>query len=400
MTTKKIKMPHRKAGDENESLLFTTDKPIVMADDNGVKISTVELLRTGIIRDRGLEITRKMIEDYVLSVEEKVVGSELRVTVGHKRDNGGDDPAAGWFRRVWAEQNGTQTRMMGEIVWTELGIHNLEKKLFKFVSVELAMRYPHAQRDGIVASNVFLGAALTNTPALKNQQPIALSEGEARLIKLTSMFKKYIEDLKAREKVTKADVAFARMLLTDVDEADKATGETDVADLEKKAADKEAEEKKTAEEKAKVAEAAAAALNDKGNKTVSLTEHEALKAKHEKLAEEFEAKELTESFDTIVLSDKRSTGLTADSKEATLALMKSLTSDQRKEFLSIIGKVRHVDLTVHGKDATGSVDMTGDKQEQIVALAEKKFKDAKEADKILSMADAQKQAMAELNGKK
>lgn len=130
-----------------------------------------------------------MLEDYVRNFKANVYGTELQINREHKRGS----EAAGWIEDLYVEGDS----LMAKVDWTELGTDLINKKLFKFVSSELAPQYPHCD-SGILVSNVFIGAALTNTPALKRQQPIALSEQDKAFIIHRSMFKKYIEDLKSR----------------------------------------------------------------------------------------------------------------------------------------------------------------------------------------------------------
>ena len=72
-------------------------------------------------------------------------------------------------------------------------MNEFDKKLFKFVSAELAYKYPHHETGKLVA-NVFIGLALTNTPALKGQEALALSEQLDKLINNTHMLKKLLEN--------------------------------------------------------------------------------------------------------------------------------------------------------------------------------------------------------------
>lgn len=348
----------------------------------GEKSSVVEALRVGIIQDRGLEITDKMLADYVANHEKDVYGTPLQVNIGHFREG----EAAGWIKRLFIEGES----LMMEVEWTELGIDKISKKLYKFVSSELAFDYPDS-KTGDYVKNVFIGAALTNVPAMKNQVPIKLSEEERQkrqdLIHHNAMFNKLITDLKARTKLSAADVSFARTMLSEVPEAEKDTATKDVEDLEAKQKKQEADDAAAAETKKKEDEALAEKA--KGG-VVSLAEHQALKEKVEKA----ELKEAVSK--TLVLSTSVKTGFKDAELDEVVSFMHSLTSDQRAKFNSLMGKVVSVDLNVIGETTTANVNLSGDESEAIVALAQKKFDEAKNAGKEISMSEAQKAATAEV----
>lgn len=349
----------------------------------GEKSSVVEALRVGIIQDRGLEITDKMLADYVANHEKDVYGTPLQVNIGHFREG----EAAGWIKRLFIEGES----LMMEVEWTELGIDKISKKLYKFVSSELAFDYPDS-KTGDYVKNVFIGAALTNVPAMKNQVPIKLSEEERQkrqdLIHHNAMFNKLITDLKARTKLSAADVSFARTMLSEVPEAEKQVATKEVDDLEAKQKEQaEADEKAAADAKKKEDEALAEKAK---GQTVSLAEHMALKEKVEKA----ELKEAVSK--TLVLSTSVKTGFKDAELDEVVSFMHSLTSDQRAKFNSLMGKVVSVDLNVIGETTTANVNLSGDESEAIVALAQKKFDEAKNAGKEISMSEAQKAATAEV----
>lgn len=388
-------------GEMGETYRFTA--PVELAE--GQKTSTVELLRTGIVRDRGLRITEGMLDSYIKNFNEGAYGQKIRVTVGHKRDNGGDDPAAGWVEKLDKRKNEDGSfSLMGEIAWTELGEENVSKKLFLYVSSEIASAAKHAD-TGKPVSHVFLGAALTNTPAIKRQQPIQLTEeDEARFTQKFTMLKKLIESLNARKSLTAEDIKLCQDLLAETtDTAELEELKPRVAELAEKLkkqlelAEGDDEEEEDEDEEEKKKEAAAAAK--KGGKKTEMTEDakkvQALTEQLDDMKKKLEHKELSEVVaNEMLLSEEKgvSVGFNDEAAADVTAFMETLTEEQRETFKGLVAKVRNVDFTVRGaagektKLATGSVD------EKIAALAEKFMAD----DPKLDVVAAQKKAAAQL----
>lgn len=351
--------------------------------EEGSSTSSVEVLRVGTIQDRGLNISKGMLEDYVRNHKANVYGTELQVNFEHNR--GGE--AAGWFKDLYLDGDS----LMGTIEWTELGADKIRKKIYKFISSELAPEYPRFD-TGQPVSNVFIGAGLTNTPAMKGQKPLSLSEEEKSFIHLTSMFNKLIETLKAREKLTESDITLAKSLLAEVPEADKEQASKDVAALEDKQKEQAAAEVKAAEEAKK-----GQTLDEKG-KTVTLAEFTALKEDNMKLREQVEMSALKEdATKTLILSEDVSTGFNEDCLDEVVKFMKSLSTEQRDAFKGLIAKVKYVDFTEHGGTNVATLTTTSDDEDQALAdLAEDMMKKGVCKD----IGSAQKMAAAEIAKKK
>lgn len=358
----------------------------IKLDDQSVPVTTIEVLRIGTIQDRGLEITKKMLEDYVANFKANVYGTELQINFEHNR--GGE--AAGWIKDLFVDGES----LMATVEWTSLGAQKISGKLYKFISSELAPEYPRFD-TGKIVSNVFIGAGLTNAPALKGQLPISLTEKEKQdfIHKTRTMFKKLMEDLKARASLTEADTKFARSLLADVSEEEKAAAEAEVAGLEskQKADEAAAEAAKTAEtEKAKTE---AAALAEKNKSSVSLSEFEALKEANQKLTDQVVLKELTEDVSkSLVLSNSVETGFLDEATAEVTKFMLSLSVEQRATFKSLVTKVKSVDFSTRG--TSGGRAVVGS-EDAVIALAETLLKEGK----AKNIDEAQKIAMEQV-GKK
>lgn len=373
----------------------------VQLNEEGTSI--VEVLRAGIIRDRGLKITKEMLVDFVRHFKENVYGTELQVNFGHNREG----EAGGWIKDLFLDP-ADDNRLMSRIDWTPLGIEKLKNKLYKFVSAEFADRFPDYQ-TGEIKKNVFSGLALTNVPALKGQYPIALSED----IHLTNfnytMFKTFITKLNERAIVSKEDKELAHSLFAELSEEEQAeqkpemdaveakpeVDEAKVAEeAEAKAAAEKAEAEKAEAERVAAEEAAKVvptteALSEQFVKVNKLAEEQAMKIKE--LSEKLELKELSESFEaTYMLSENRKVGFQKESKEEVVSFLMELSEAQREKFKKIINDVRSVDLSVRG--STDSVVLSGDLESKIVALSEQLLKEGK----AKNITEAQKMATSQL----
>lgn len=308
----------------------------------GEKVTTLEVLRVGVIRDRDWKITKKMLEEYVQNFKDNVYGTEIQVNLEHKRGS----EAAGWVKDLYLEDD----KLMAKVEWTELGMEKISKKLFKFVSAELAGEYPH-HTTGKLVGNVFIGLALTNTPALKGQEALALSEQIENLInKDENMFKKLLQSLKERQVVSKEDKALMHSMLEELpaEEQKEVAPEVSEVDAKPEVAEKTQEEK-DAEDAAK--KAAAAGNENLAEKLLEVNKSNAeLK---EKLAK-IELKEV--AVKSYMLSTDRSIGIQEVDLSEVVNFLASLNDEQKTAFASVFSKIKSVDFSVRG---------TGKTQEQL-----------------------------------
>lgn len=373
-------------------LNFTTIQAIELADK---KTTEIEVLREGVIHDRGLKITREMLTKFVVNFDANVVGvfdekkkPELPVNVQHFRGS----EAVGWIKNLTLKGES----LVATIEWTELGQEKIKKRLFKFISAEFATEYPHHE-SGELTEHVFLGAGLTNTPALKKQKPIALSEKLHYLInKDNLMFKKLLEKYKGREFVSKEDKELLNELYVELSEEEQKENVDAKADVDNKPEEKE----KEGDEGNEGDEGDGEGDDDGDDKDKeggeNLSEANArlttLEVENKKLREKVERRELSDQADTsFVLSSERNIGIRPVDKDAIVLFMLSLDDKQRKQFSEIMSKVVHVELST-----LGSTDMpkseSDDDEEKVTTLAEKLLKDGKAKDII----EAQDMAMEQL----
>lgn len=330
-------------------------------------LSDIEVLRVGKIFDRGLEITKEMLEGYVENFKAGVYGTDVQVNLEHKRGS----EAAGWVKDLYIAED----KLMAKVEWTELGQEKITKKLYRFVSAELASRFPHA-RTGEMFKNVFIGLALTNTPALKGQEALALSE---------DLNIKFNQDIMSKQD---------KELLNEEEVKEEAPEEVEGGEGEQP----EAEEVE-AEEPKKEEAAPAEELSEK-SEHVSLSEFQALQEANAKLTEKIERKELSEKVsDELMLSSEQSVGFATDedANDVVNFLIK-LSEEQRQEFFALMGKVRSEELGAKGADVSVSLAEKGKQsmEDKIVDLADEYMKEGK----YKTIEEAQKMAAKELMSKK
>lgn len=324
--------------------------------------SQVEVLRAGVIRDREWRITDEMLEMYVKNFKENVYGTEVQVNLEHNRGS----EAAGWVKDLYKDGS----KLFAEVEWTELGVEKITKKLFKFVSAELALEYPHHE-SGEICQNVFIGLALTNTPALKGQKALALSEIQE--LNNTLMLKKFIELLTARAFVSKEEKETMRALLAEASEEEKAEVEAGTAEVEAKPEEVQPTEEELAKKKADEEAAAAAEAQKQGEEAppaetpveppaeapqgeqlseVQLAEKAKLQAleeenkqlKHEKLLSQIQS-----GVEVFMLSDNQKTGFVeAKSKSKLVDFLASLSEENRSVAMSLFAEILRVELGEKG----------------------------------------------------
>lgn len=357
---------------------FFSVNRVALAEDSGDS-SDIEVLRAGIIRDRGLKISKGMLSDFIKNYQDGVYGTDLMVNLDHR---GGE--AAGWIKNLFLDP-ADESRLMATVEWTKLGIEKIKDKLYKFVSAEFSTKYPH-HKTGKLMDNVFSGLALTNTPALKGQSPIALSED----IEITNNgTMKWIEDLKARSFVGKDMKEVARSMFNALSEevqaenkegmeaieakpeVDPVVTEAEAKAAEEKAAAEKAEaEKKAAEEAAKAAEGKTAEqLSEKLVQTT--TQLSAIQAENAKLKERLDKRDLSEKFEKqIMLSAQHTTGMTKDSMGDFISFMTSLSEEQREKAMALFAKVKTVSLEEIGSTDAEEVKTEEGKVDAVADLAE------------------------------
>jgi hypothetical protein len=346
------------------------------------KVSNVEVLRVGKIYHGNVEITSKMLDDYVKNFQNNVYGTDLQVNLTHRRG----DEAAGWIKNLY--RNGD--KLMATIEWTELGEEKISKKIFRYVSSELGHIKHHL--TGKLVKNVFVGLGLTNTPAMKGQVALALSEDLELQFNKSKMDKKNIKLEEVNVEAKEADTPQEEVQAEETTTEDKEVVETKEEKKEEAQEASETEETPTEE----AAEESEAKELSEDASLVTLAEFTKLQEECLMLKEKLEAKELNESIDSsLMLSSDNKVGFVKDQREDVFNFMLTLTEEQRAKFIELAGNVRTVELGEKGSSKKME-PKTGTFEDQVV----ERTKELMDKDKDLSLADAQKRAIKEIRKNK
>ncbi|MEE8151266.1 MAG: phage protease [Nitrosomonadaceae bacterium] len=334
-----------------------------MLADHGKNVSTIEILKIGKVHDRDLNITMSMFKAFVKNFDEKIVGSGIPVNLSHNR--GGE--AGGWIIGLSIHED----RLLADVEWTPLGMEKIKSKQFKFTSSELARSFPHHE-TGEPVKNVLIGVALTNIPAVKGLNPVALSEQVQTYISNHNHMKKFKEllaSLMAKKTISLSefqkfeDVADEAVDAGEVTPEEAEAAKKDVKDVAEEPKEPEAEpEKEPAKEPEKEPEAAP--KEDKTNlnmkklsdQLTSLVAENKLKDdKLEELNNKIEMQELSEDVrkEMTLKKGEVSTGFKSDDLtiKRIAEFMLSLSLEKREEFKKILTLHQTVDLSTHGKSS-------------------------------------------------
>lgn len=327
---------------------FNKNEIILNADG---RTSRVEILKVGVVHDRGFKVTDTMLDDFIKNFNEGVYGTEIQVNLGHKRE----DEAAGWIKGL-VKKNGV---LFADVEWTPLGVEKISSKQFRYTSSELSLSYPH-YKTGNKVKNVLTGVALTNIPAVKGMNPVTLSENLQLLFlnsnSMNDKAKKMYSELMDKEAITEEEMAAF----------EKEAGETDDAtEAKKKLSEKVKKVTKKEDPKEQLAE--------KDNKQfVSLAEYKREKEERIKLQEKIEKMELNEFVETnLLLSEKNRIGFARDFKDRLVNYLIGKSEEDREELLSMIKNgIQTVDLSTNGNINAGDA-ADKDDAEEVVKKAKK-----------------------------
>lgn len=359
------------------------------------KQSVIEVLRVGTIHDRGLKITGSMLSNMAKNFQDNVYGTEIQVNLEHKRGS----EAAGWVKDLYVQDE----KLMARIEWTEMGQEKIIKKLFRFVSAEFASKFPHHE-NGSLIKDVFIGLALTNTPALKAQEALMLSEEIGLIYKKKRMFQTFLEEMKKREIVSLADKELMRSLLATLSEEEQEAVAVEVAEVEAKPEEAEPAEEpaeEPTEEPATEDEPAEEPEEEPAPADTTLAEKDAeIVALKEELAEKqkaIELKEVTADAEQFMLSEDTKVGFPVASQEKLVGFMLKLSAEDRAEFVKLMGSIEALEMGAIGGDGVKKEVVEAEKlQDALVARTEELLAEATKKGEVLTVEAAQKQAQAEL----
>lgn len=356
--------------------------------DEDSDVSEVEVLRTGVIQDRGFKITPKMLKDFVKNYKDDVYGTEIQVNMEHKRGS----EAVGWVQDLFVKGK----RLYAEVEWTILGKDKIKNKLYKFVSAELASEYPH-HKTGDLLENVFIGLALTNTPALKGQKALALSE---IINQEQPMFKKILQMLKEKAFVSKEEKQEVSQMFATLSEEEQVENAAAMEEVEAKPEapeqpegeegaegepegeeppEGEEKEEESGEEEAPEGEGEPEGEEPAGDQELAeKSEVVALKERVASLEKEKLQKELSETVESLMLSENNNKGFVkAEHKDKLVSLLTNLSNENRAGLLELLASIVEVELGEKGSvnvpkpKAEGETAELAELHKEAEALSEK-----------------------------
>jgi hypothetical protein len=114
-----------------------------------------------------LEFTPEKVNDFALSVKNRVRGIDPDIDYDHKATDG---KAAGWVKDAKVEGDGLHL----QVEWTKAASEAIKNGEYKYFSPEFDDEWTDGK--GQKHTNVLFGGALTNRPFLKDLLPVNLSE--------------------------------------------------------------------------------------------------------------------------------------------------------------------------------------------------------------------------------
>lgn len=314
---------------------------LVQLSEGDRAMSEIELLQTGEWEHPyygKIEITTDRLRMFKDNFDRKVRKVQCAIDVEHKPENG----AVGWIESLRVSDDGHH--LYGAIDWTEEGKNLIKSKKYRYFSADFWDVYKDP-KSGMEYSDVLVGGAITTRPFIQELEEVHLSE-LSKGYKFNSSHNKggdknmTLEELKAK---MKADPNFKpEDGAVDAETLKKATEEIAA---EKKAADDEEAKKKAQEEadaKAK-AEAEAKERQMSEGRKVTLSENEVKQLRDqaalgEKAHKELAEMKMKETVSQFMFSETNKKGvLLPKSKDAVMALMRTLTESQNKLFSDFLG---------------------------------------------------------------
>lgn len=352
---------------------------------NEKPITDVEILRVGILQDRKLKITQKMLTDMVENFKNNVVGQEISVNKDH-----GEGVACGWVEDLYI----INSSLFAKIKWTIEGVQLLKEELYKYVSIEFYAKFPHKDTGDLI-SNVFTGLALTNVPALKDQNALKLSQiiDENNLTNL-SMDKK-CKELMEKDMISKKDIDSLMEEYEGLSDEDKMKYKEQIDKIQKSYNKTKMEKEKMTAQLAEAEKLSAQLETLKNELKAKDKANEALSARLEKIEAESVKKEVQELSAKIMLSNQNPVGIVNNDENLSKveAFLTSLSSEQRVEFGAIIDKIEGVDLSHNSQGVNAFHASTSSEDEKAATLA----KEIMSKNKSLKYHEALSQAYEELN---
>jgi hypothetical protein len=366
---------------------------VTKLSENAATGKPVEILRVGKLQDRDLEITKDMLTEMVKNFKKDVYGQEIPVNLDHY---GGE--SMGWFKECYLEDDS----LMAVIEWTESGKEKIEKKLYKYVSIEYSPTLK--AKNNKFYSNVIVGLALTNWPAMKEQKPVELKEKNHINNNLTKIsmdtIKKMLASLALKTMLSEDAFEAVEIALSEHEgEEGHKEALAELEALKEKCAkakkkkmedDMEDDEEEMSKKKMKKKDKEMMAEN---TDVIKLSE-ELKKERQEKvaLAERVHRLELKEKTDkltvslseAILITEDKPVGLNQEKLEELVAFAIELSDDQATKLVNLLSEVKTISLGEAGSTNERTHLGNSEVDNKIKLAEEEAGKTAKETGRPLS----------------
>jgi phage I-like protein len=390
----------RYMSEHKEGLRLFSDLFSIMGDDSEAP-TTIQLFPLGTFNTGKygeIVITKEALEQMVVNFSKKVNGVPVRagVPIDVDHDKG---KAAGWIKELKVMSDGLYSVNTD---WTPYGKQLIKNKEYRFLSPEFSDYYVDPEHSDIELENVLIAASLVNRPLFKELKPLTASEDLTRNKKKVMIFTDMNFDLatlrNARPETLlpeakaflvehKAELTAEEVTSLKLEEAPAAPVAPVVEPVAPVVEPVAPVVEPTPAPTEPVVPAADAAITAKeGNVTMTASEVKVLK----EAAEELDTKKVEDIVNPLVASETNEQGkVLPANKDKVVKFAKGLSAPQRKEFSEImLGLAAH---KVFGEQGAADVSTAGPK----IAIIKQKVKEAREADKNLSEADATKKVMKE-----
>lgn len=335
----------------------------------------------------------KQIKEMVKNFNDNVLGTEVAVDLNHQSQGG----AYAWIL-PGSMRVGPSTRLEGQhsvfgklYRFTPEGEKLVTTGQFRYFSLEIRHKLEKfVGKTKKVFKNVIQGIALTNRPVIKDMAPIFSEDNNNQSFNSQDMelFLSMLKELSEKDVVVPAEKNLLKKAFATLSEEEQSEVQEEVEAVEAKEELTE-EEKKAAEEaeaaKEKAEEEAKAALSEVERKfseeaSEAKAAAEAAKKELASKTEELEAFKFAqreaaakEAVEGLMLSEYRSTGFSAESKEKLVEFTMGLSTEQRETFVALLGEQKTADLSEYG--VTGGnqtqVSTSLSAEEQIAEIAKK-----------------------------
>jgi phage I-like protein len=283
-----------------------------------------------------MKIDAAAIQQFIANYEAGI-RKDLRVTAGHDNGmSGGELPALGWFKKLYAKEDG----LWAQMEWTPDGEEAIKNRSYKYFSPEMFLNGDLAYEDPEthnIYNYVLDGGALTNFPYFKELNAVVKFSDPHLMNKFNNDMQ--LKDILAKKpsELSEAEKTFLREHKGELSSEQTATFSSVFEEPAPVETVDEPEQPKAPEtpEEPKVS------ASEKNKVVVSSAEFSALQQMANKGAEALKKIEATErkaKIDKLVFSATNTAGRFLPKHQSALeAFMVQLSEKQQGEFVALIG---------------------------------------------------------------